>query len=476
MPARHDILCGSLDFLWRPWGSDRAPGSSPLTAEPARQGRHHDAGHRTTRTCSRPAARTTTPTSADGTTCAATRATREDLARPVVDRVCPRPPPPATRWLKRQYGPHAPHLERGYNRSAPTCARGGVPRPAHDDRPPHRMLGWRGRAPPRGRFPAVRSTSSTRTSPFRTRPSRGRRYEPTVGGERIIWPPYVVGGVSSGSSRGEGPSRPSQTTGAKLPMNRRVVRPRVAPARRARHVGRHGGHRVHDTAITSATERDGRRTSGASRWCPIRNRRHMALLHPLAGRVGGGVCDALTTSVDLPRNHRRRLRVQPAHRTHGRSLAPLLRARPPRCASGPSGDVRQLGAGHRRTHESTPAHPRATTSRSACGAKPLEHDPLHVAGMAGLPSPTGVPRRPHAGSEVPVIVSRSRAGDALPVLGSGGAPSASTTCTTSPSDPDERENRVGEGPSCAMIDLLRTAACSIWRRPSSTSPAWGLAT
>jgi len=21
MPARHDILCGALDFLWRPWGS-----------------------------------------------------------------------------------------------------------------------------------------------------------------------------------------------------------------------------------------------------------------------------------------------------------------------------------------------------------------------------------------------------------------------------------------------------------------------
>ncbi|MEX1152903.1 sulfatase-like hydrolase/transferase, partial [Parvibaculum sp.] len=20
MPARHDILCGALDFLWRPWG------------------------------------------------------------------------------------------------------------------------------------------------------------------------------------------------------------------------------------------------------------------------------------------------------------------------------------------------------------------------------------------------------------------------------------------------------------------------
>ena len=21
MPARHDILCGALDFLWKPWGS-----------------------------------------------------------------------------------------------------------------------------------------------------------------------------------------------------------------------------------------------------------------------------------------------------------------------------------------------------------------------------------------------------------------------------------------------------------------------
>ena len=24
MPARHDILCGALDFLWRPWGSIEA--------------------------------------------------------------------------------------------------------------------------------------------------------------------------------------------------------------------------------------------------------------------------------------------------------------------------------------------------------------------------------------------------------------------------------------------------------------------
>ena len=25
MPARHDLLLGALDFLWRPWGSSSAP-------------------------------------------------------------------------------------------------------------------------------------------------------------------------------------------------------------------------------------------------------------------------------------------------------------------------------------------------------------------------------------------------------------------------------------------------------------------
>ena len=31
MPARHDILCGALDFLWKPWGSIEIF-EQPLTA------------------------------------------------------------------------------------------------------------------------------------------------------------------------------------------------------------------------------------------------------------------------------------------------------------------------------------------------------------------------------------------------------------------------------------------------------------
>ena len=43
MPARHDILCGALDFLWRPWGSIEL-WEEPITAAPAGRGRHDDAG------------------------------------------------------------------------------------------------------------------------------------------------------------------------------------------------------------------------------------------------------------------------------------------------------------------------------------------------------------------------------------------------------------------------------------------------
>ena len=31
MPARHDILCGALDFLWKPWGSIEL-WEAPITA------------------------------------------------------------------------------------------------------------------------------------------------------------------------------------------------------------------------------------------------------------------------------------------------------------------------------------------------------------------------------------------------------------------------------------------------------------
>jgi arylsulfatase A-like enzyme len=37
MPARHDLLCGALDFLWKPWGSIEI-WEQPLTAHLRRAG------------------------------------------------------------------------------------------------------------------------------------------------------------------------------------------------------------------------------------------------------------------------------------------------------------------------------------------------------------------------------------------------------------------------------------------------------
>ncbi len=169
MPARHDILCGSLDFLWRPWGSIEI-WEEPITAA-APPGRCDDhAGVGPPAPLRGRAARTTTPTSAAGTTCAGTRAipgartpTRASSARP-------RCPPAAaggsgrTGWA----GPGAG--DRPYDRSR-TFFR------AEEDFPGPKTMrtaaGWLRDGRARTTRPSCSSsTSSTRTSRS-TRPSRG---------------------------------------------------------------------------------------------------------------------------------------------------------------------------------------------------------------------------------------------------------------------------------------------------------------
>ena len=52
---------------------------------------------------------------------------------------------------------------------------------------------------------------------------------------------------------------------------------------------------------------------------------HIPLLIHWPGVEGGGVCEALTTAVDLHATLADVFGVSPQHRTHGHSLAPLLR-------------------------------------------------------------------------------------------------------------------------------------------------------
>ena len=52
---------------------------------------------------------------------------------------------------------------------------------------------------------------------------------------------------------------------------------------------------------------------------------HIPLMIHWPGVAGGGVCDALTTAVDLHATLAEVFDVSPQHQTHGHSLAPLLR-------------------------------------------------------------------------------------------------------------------------------------------------------
>ena len=270
MPARHDLLVGALDFPWRPWGSIEV-WEDAITRLLRRDAGHlHDARVATIRTCSRPAARTTTPTSAPGTTCAATRTTRGapvPTRRGSARRRCrPRRPPVGARLRHRP--------ARGSATRPTSPARGRWrPRPAWLDR----ELGAE-RGPTSG--PCSSSTSSIRTSPS-TRPSRGRAATTPTG----------RASASSGrrTRRSQEQSGLTDREGVHLraPVRRQALddRPLARPhPRRRRPARRVGHHRVHPLHRPRPLPRRAR-ASGASRRCAVHPELgHIPLLVVVAGR------------------------------------------------------------------------------------------------------------------------------------------------------------------------------------------------
>ena len=173
------------------------------------------------------------------------------------------------------------------------------------------------------------STSSIRTSRS-TRPSRGRRCTTPTGTATAP----RSGRRTSSAAIADGRARPSAqgrqiraNYGAKLSMidhwfggsSTRSTRSDlwddtavIVCTDHGHYLGEATGHRL------------ARPTSGASRACRVRAARP----HPAAGRAGRAsrraTCDALTTNVDLHATIADVFGVERAHRTHGRSLVPLL--------------------------------------------------------------------------------------------------------------------------------------------------------
>jgi arylsulfatase A-like enzyme len=307
IPARHDLLVGALDFPWKPWGSievwedavthllRQRPGVSsmlvsdhPHLFESGGENYHTDfdaweylRGHEDDPWRTRP-----DPSAIGAPTLAVTRPpaikrayeTNRTWFRDEADFPGPRTLSAAARWLDGEL-----NAERDANERAFLFV---------DEFDPH--------------------------EPFDTPEPWTSRYDPTWEGERLIWPPYARDEQQSGLSPREASHLRSQY-GAKLSMIDHWLG-RVLDV-----IDRRNAWST--TAVILCTDHGhylGERGTWGKPQVPVYPELgHIPLLISWPG-VNAGTCDALTTTVDLHATLCDAFDAVPTHRTHGRSLVPLL--------------------------------------------------------------------------------------------------------------------------------------------------------
>lgn len=457
MPARHDILCGALDFLWRPWGSIEL-WEEPITA----QLRH--GGVTTMLVTDHPHLFETGGENyhTDFGGWDYVRGHEGDPWRTWLDPSWvgfPAPPAADGGWfLRRRFGDRAPHLDRAYDRSR-TFFR------SEDDYPGPRTM----RAAAEWVAGAAQHHAEggwllfidefDPHEPFDTPEPWQSMYEDEPWeGERIIWPPYMVGAQAQGVLSDAEARHVRGNYGAKLSMIDEWF------GRLLSELDRHG--LWDDTVVIVCTDhghylgdqRDGADLWGKPQVPQFEPLGHIPLLVHLPGIAGGGVCDALTTSVDLHATLCDLFGVSPSHRTHGRSLLPLLRGETTSvrewAVGGVFGNWVQVTDGRRKYARA----PEGDNFPLSMWSNRWSTMPVHVAGVTELPKPDGrawLDQMP--GSSVPVIRQPFQAGDALPFWVGGANVVGRHHLYDLTVDPDERENRVGERMEREMIDLLRAA-------------------
>jgi len=296
-------------------------------------------------------------------------------------------------------------------------------------------------------------------------PWTGRYEDEPWTGERLIWPPYVVGGRAGGHLSDRECRHLRANYGAKLSMIDHWFGGILD------RFDRHG--MWGDTALIVCTDHGHylgeERASGGDRvdvWGKpmvpqFEPLGHIPLLIHWPGVEGGHTCDALTTSVDLHATLCDAFGVSATHRTHGRSLVPLL--------TGAAGSVREWAIGGVFGNWVQVTDGRRKYARAPDGENlPLSMwsnrwstMPVHVRGIVELPLPDDRAWLDHMpGSTVPVLRQPFQAGDALPFW-VGRGHSGQHHLYDIDLDPDECENRIGESGEAEMIDLLRTALAEI---------------
>jgi len=440
IPARHDLLCGALDFLWKPWGSIevwedaitvplRAAGvvtklvtDHPHLFEAGGENFHSDftawdyqRGHESDPWRTRP------DTSAIGAPLFGRAHPPYQDSRPWFGNEDEFPGPKtmaaAARWLEDEAPAHERFLL------------------VVDEFDPH--------------------------EPFDTPEPYASMYDPDWEGPHLIWPPYTAAAVSGGRLTEREARQVRASYGAKLTMIDAWFG-RLLAAIDARDAADPAGG---STAVIVCTDHGhylGEKDIFGKPGVPVyQTMGHIPLLVRWPGRAAGDV-DALTTTVDLHATLADAFGVADSvdHRTHGKSLVPLL--------EGTATSVRDwalLGIWGREVHLVDATHkyaraPEATNAPLSMWSNRWSTMPVHGRPELRLPRPDEravLDRMP--GSSVPVIRQPFADGDLLPFW-------AYTRFTGNhlydlSVDPTEDENRRGEALESELADKLRTALIDV---------------
>jgi len=439
MPARHDVLCGALDFPWKPWGSIEL-WEEPITQPLRRAGvttmlvsdhphlfeaggeNYHTEfraweylrGHEGDPWKTRPdpsaiGAPTLPPAKARGAPYDVSRT----WFRSELDFPGPRTMSTAAKWLHDNAGAHDRFLL------------------FVDEFDPH--------------------------EPFDTPAPWANRYDPSWRGDVIIWPPYAVGAVARGVISEREARHIRANYGAKLSMIDHwfgklldVVDEKNLWA---------------DTAIVLCTdhghylgEKDIFGKPGVPHYEPLG---HTPLFIAWPGAEHRRV-SALTTNVDIHATISDVFGVKSEHRTHGHSMTPLVRdtARSIRdwALAGVFGRWVHVIDGDRK-YARAPVN--ADNLPLSMWSNRWSTMPVHAMPDLRLPKPNRSARLDFMpGSDVPVIRQPFRPGDSLPYW-SLGTRTGEHHCYRLDNDPHELENRVGTRDETDMIELLRVALAAI---------------
>lgn len=455
MPARHDILCGSLDFLWKPWGSIEL-WESPITRV---LHKHGVTSHLAT---DHPHLFETGGenyhTDFDGWEYL--RGHEGDLWRTHPDPSwagSPALPARSGGWFyEQQYG--LTGLSRGYDRSR-TFFR--------------EEADWPG---PRTMVDAARFLSDAAPhhdrwflfvdefdphEPFDTpTPWAGQYFDEPWDDEWIIWPPYIHGGIKSGAISEREGRHIRANYGSKLSMIDHWFG-RILDTFDQDNLWE-------DTALIVCTDhghylgevRDGGDIWGKPGVPQFEPLGHTPLLIHWPGNEPG-TCDALTTNVDLFATIADVFGATVDHETHGTSLAPLL--------TGDATSIRDWAIGGVwgnwvQITDGVTKYARAPEGENrplSMWSNRWSTMPTHIDGI-DMPLPDDrAELATMPGTDVPVIRQVWDTDDKVPFWAGGARMVGRHHLYDLGVDPDESENRVGEAREQDMVDLLHTALAEL---------------